>query len=59
LCKGATIADENRRKTTSANLPEMYKMSLQIFRVSALFIAQNYGRIKMSFSFINTFISEH
>jgi len=24
----------------------MYKMSLQIFRVSVLFIAQNYGRIK-------------
>jgi len=58
LCKGATIADENRQKTTSENLPEMYKMSLQIFRVCVLFIAQNCGCTKMSFLFINKFISE-
>ena len=32
------------------------KMSVQIFRVSVLFIAQNYGRIKMSScSLINLF----
>ena len=35
---------------------EMYIMSLQIFRVSVLFIAQNYGRIKCLFcSLINLF----
>jgi len=61
LCKGTTIADENRRKTTSENLPEMYsemyKMGLQIFRVSVLFIEQNYVRVKCLFLFINKFIS--
>jgi len=60
LYKGATIADENHRKTTSENLPQMYskmyQMSLQIFPVSVLFIAQNYGRIKCRFcSLINLF----
>jgi len=40
MCKGATIVDENRRKTTSENILEMYKMSLQIFRVCVLFIAE-------------------
>jgi len=52
LCKGATIADENRRKTTSENLPEMYKISLQIFWVYKIMAALN------SSLFINKLISE-